>query len=117
MVPAIPDAGALSNWLPDAVVGRVLETDDANGVASGFYILLPDGIQKITAFVADLLRTADSQGVTAPQVVSPDKVVGIPQVDAQRRLLSDSEIEFVDTTANPVTCVGWTNSPPIARRW
>lgn len=109
VVPAIPDAGAPSNWLPDAVVGRVLETDDANGVASGFYILLPDGIQKITAFVADLLRTADSQGVTEPQVVSPDKVVGIPQVDALNvDFYPTRKLEFVDTTANPVTCVGWT---------
>ncbi len=40
-------------------VGRVLETRDANGAVTGFYVLLPDGVQKITSFVADLLRTAD----------------------------------------------------------
>lgn len=108
VVPTIADAGTPSHWLPDAVVGRVLETDDANGAASGFYVLLSEGVQKITAFVADLLRTADSQGVVAPQVVSPDKVVGIPQVDVLNvDFYPTSKLEFVDSKANPVTCVGW----------
>lgn len=108
VVPSIPGVGSPSQWLPDAVVGRVLETDDANGAASGFYVLLADGVQKITAFVADLLRTADSQGVVAPQVVPPDRIVGIPQVDDLNvDFYPTRKLEFVDTKANPVTCVGW----------
>jgi len=108
VVPMIPDAGAPSRWLSETVVGRVLETDDANGHASGFYVVLPNGIQKITPFVADLLRTADSQGVTAPQLVAPDKIVNIPQVDVLNvDFYPAGKLEFVDTEANPVTCVGW----------
>jgi len=108
VVPAIPEAGTPSRWLSGSVVGRVLETQDANGAISGFYVLLPNGVQKITGFVADLLRTADSQGVTTPQLVSPDKLVDIPQVDVLNvGFYPTGKLDFVDTEANPVTCVGW----------
>jgi type VII secretion protein EccB len=108
VVPAIPEAGTPSRWLPDSVVGRVLETQDASGTVSGFYVLLPNGVQKIAGFVADLLRTADSQGSTTPQLVSPDKLVDIPQVEVLNvDFYPNSKLEFVDTEANPVTCVAW----------
>ncbi len=108
VVPIIPEAGTPSNWLADAVVGRVLQTKDASGTPSGFYVLLPNGVQKITAFVADLLRTADSQGTTTPQLVSPDKIVEIPEVDVLNvDFYPRGKLEFVDTGANPVACVAW----------
>ena len=107
-IPAIPGAGAPSQWLPGSVVGRVLETKDANGSVSGFYVLLPTGVQKITGFVADLLRTADSQGVAAPQLVAPDRLVDIPQVEVLNvGFYPTGRLDFVDTQINPVTCVGW----------
>ena len=71
-------------------------------------MLLPDGVQKITSFVADLLRTADSEGSTTPTLVAPDKLIQIPVVDVLDVDYYPSEkLEFVDTSANPVTCVGW----------
>jgi len=108
VVPPIPESGTPSRWLPEAVVGSVLETRDANGVTSGFYALLPGGVQKITSFVADLLRTANAQGSIAPQLISPDKLVNIPTVsDLDVGFYPTTKMEFVDTDANPVTCVGW----------
>lgn len=108
VVPAIPEAGTPSRWLPDSVVGRVLETQDANGTVSGFYVLLPGGVQKISSFVADLLRTADDQGSTTPQLVSPDKLVDIPEVEVLNvDYYPTGKLNFIDTAANPVTCVGW----------
>lgn len=109
VVPQIPEAGAPSAFLPDATVGSVLQTRDAAGAVSGFYVLLAGGVQKITAFVADLLRTADSQGSAAPKLVAPDRLVGIPAVhslDVDYYPLG--KLKFIDTAANPVTCVGWT---------
>jgi ESX secretion system ATPase EccB len=108
VVPAIPEAGTPSRWLPDTPVGSVLETRDANGVTSGFYALLPGGVQRITSFVADLLRTANAQGSVAPELVSPDKLVSIPAVeDLDVGYYPTSKLDFVDTDANPVTCVAW----------
>lgn len=108
VVPSIPGAGEPSRLLPESVVGRVLETRDANGQVSGFYVLLPDGVQKVTAFVADLLRTADSQGVNSPELISPDRLVDIPAVDTLNvGFYPGGTLRFVDSEANPVTCVSW----------
>lgn len=108
VLPAIPEAGSPSRWLSGATVGSVLETRDASGAVNGFYVLLPGGVQKITSFVADLLRTGDSQGSTTPTLVAPDKLIHIPVVDVlDVDYYPSGKMEFVDTTANPVTCVGW----------
>ncbi|HEU0191481.1 MAG TPA: type VII secretion protein EccB [Mycobacterium sp.] len=108
VVPQIPDRGAPSAWLPDTTVGSVLETRDATGTVSAFYALLPGGVQSISSFVADLLRTADSQGSTTPKLLSPDKLIGIPVVDTLHVAhYPPGKLNFVDTAANPVTCVGW----------
>jgi type VII secretion protein EccB len=108
VVPAIPDAGTPSRWLPGALTGAVLQTQDANGQVSGFYALLPGGVQKISSFVADLLRTANAQGNITPQLVSPDKLVDIPEVKVlDVGFYPASKLNFVDSEANPVNCVQW----------
>jgi type VII secretion protein EccB len=108
VLPVIPGQGTPSKWLPGSIVGRVLQTRDASGTVNGFYVLLPDGVQKITSFVADLLRTADSEGSMTPTLVAPDKLIQIPVVDVLDVDYYPSEkLEFVDTSANPATCVGW----------
>jgi len=109
VVPSIPEAGTPSRVLPGSVVGRVLETRAANGEVSGFYVLLPDGIQKVTAFVADLLRTANSQGATTPELVSPDRLINIPEVEVLNvGFYPTGKLAFIDSDANPVNCVSWT---------
>jgi type VII secretion protein EccB len=108
VIPAIPEAGAPSALLSGSTVGSVLETRDANGAVTGFYVLLPNGVQKITSFVADLLRTANSQGSATPTLVSPDKLVHIPVVEVlDVGYYPSGKLNFVDTAANPVTCVAW----------
>jgi type VII secretion protein EccB len=108
VVPAIPDQGTPSTWLPGSTVGSVLETRDSNGVVTGFYALLPDGVQKITSFVADLLRTALAQGSGTPTLVSPDKLIHIPAVEVLNvGYYPPGKLNFIDSAANPVTCVAW----------
>lgn len=109
VVPSIPESGTPSAVLPGSVVGRVLETRDANGQVSGFYVLLAGGVQKVTAFVADLLRTADSHGATEPELISPDRLVDIPELGVlDLGWYPTGKLEFIDPEANPVTCVSWT---------
>jgi type VII secretion protein EccB len=108
VVPAIPDFGVPSTWLPGSAVGSVLETRDANGAVTGFYVLLPNGVQKITSFVADLLRTATAQVSATPILISPDKLIHIPVVDVLNvGYYPKGKLTFTDTSANPVTCVAW----------
>jgi type VII secretion protein EccB len=108
VAPVVPEAGKPSRWLPGSVVGRVLQSKDATGTVNAFYVLLPNGIQRISAFVADLLRTADSQGSTEPQLVAPDTLVDIPEVEVLNvGFYPNGKVEFVDPDANPVSCVSW----------
>lgn len=110
-VPAIPLAGTPSQWVPGSQVGTVLETRTAGG-GSQFYVLLPDGVQKITSFVADLIRSANSFGSVAPLVISPDKLVNIPEVGTLPvEYYPNSRLRFVDTAAEPTTCVSWEKAP------
>ena len=109
IAPEIPEAGTPSRWIPGSVVGRVLQTRDANGTVNGFYLLLPNGVQKITAFVADLLRTENSQGSAEPQIIAPDKLIDIPEVEVLNvAFYPTGKLLFIDTNAKPVTCVSWT---------
>ena len=106
-VPDVPQAGTPSKWVSGSQVGAVLQAQTAGG-GSQFYVLLPDGVQKITSFVADLLRSANSYGSTAPRVVTPDVLVNIPQVNSLAvDYYPTKRLNFVDPAANPTTCVGW----------
>ncbi|ORB73507.1 type VII secretion protein EccB [Mycobacterium scrofulaceum] len=106
-VPDVPQAGAPSTWVSGSQVGAVLQAQTAGG-GKQFYVLLPDGVQKITSFVADLLRSANSYGSTAPRVVTPDVLVNIPQVNSLAvDYYPTKRLNFIDTAANPTTCVGW----------
>ncbi|MBY0441437.1 MAG: type VII secretion protein EccB [Mycobacteriaceae bacterium] len=111
VVPEIPNAGQPSPWLSGLTVGAIVHTRDARGAVTGFYLLLAGGVQKITGFVADLLRTADPHNSATPTLISPDKLVHIPVVSAAEALNVDyyppGKLDFVDTEANPVTCTAW----------
>lgn len=79
---------------------------------------LPDGVQKISSFVADLLRSANSYGAAAPRVVTPDVLVHTPQVTSLPvEYYPAGRLNFVDTAADPTTCVSWekASTDPQAR--
>ncbi|KZS58387.1 type VII secretion protein EccB [Mycobacterium ostraviense] len=116
-IPQIPEAGTPSKWVPGSQVGAVLQAQTAGG-GSQFYVLLPDGVQKINSFVADLLRSANSYGSTAPRLVTPDVLVNTPQVTSLPvEYYPTGRLNFVDTAANPTTCVSWekASTDPQAR--
>ncbi|QUR69461.1 type VII secretion protein EccB [Mycobacterium spongiae] len=106
-VPEIPEAGTPSKWVPGSQVGAVLQAQTAGG-GSRYYVVLADGVQRINSFVADLLRSANSYGSTAPRVVSPDVLVNTPELTSLPvEYYPTKRLSFVDTVANPTTCVAW----------
>ncbi|MBS9535050.1 type VII secretion protein EccB [Mycobacterium sp. M1] len=114
-VPVIPLAGSESALLAGARVGTVLETRTAGG-GSQFYVLLADGVQKVSGFVADLIRSTNSFGAVAPRVVSPDTLVSIPEFSSLPvDYYPTGRLRFVDTAANPTTCLGWEKAPTDPR--
>lgn len=109
-VPAVPDAGAVSPWpgLDGVPAGSVIEVRDTAGGGERFYAVLMTGLQPVTGLTANLLRTANSFGQSTMKEVGPDKIVKIPRVDVLNvGFYPKAALSFVDTEANPVTCVGW----------
>src|SRR6185503_12985822 len=75
--PPIPQAGAPSPFdiAPGAVIGSVLSVRDlAQPGSETLYVLLPNGVQRVSPFVASLLRSANSFGDVAPLQVAPDRL-------------------------------------------
>jgi type VII secretion protein EccB len=111
IVPAIPDAGQPSPWElgQPAVIGSVLSVRDVQSSGGEtFYVLLPDGIQRISPFVASLLRSANSFGGTAPVAVAPDRLAPIPVVESLPvAYYPPTRLQLVDTTVNGTTCLAW----------
>jgi type VII secretion protein EccB len=108
--PAVPNAGAPSGWnlANGAVVGSVLSVRDLQTGSDDFYVLLTDGVQRISPFVASLLRSANSFGNPLPLVVAPDKLANVPVVNSLPvGYYPTTRLTFVDTATYPVTCVAW----------
>jgi type VII secretion protein EccB len=109
--PVIPNAGAPSPWNlgQPAVIGSVLSVHDLqrNG-ADTFYVLLPTGVQRISPFVASLLRSQNSFGDAAPVAVSPDRLAPVPVVDILAvGYYPATRLHLVDTAVAGTTCLAW----------
>jgi len=111
VVPAIADAGAPSpyNLGPGVVVGSVLSVHDvAQGGGESLYVLLSNGVQRISPFVASLLRAANSFGDVAPVAVSPDRLAPVPVVDTLPvSYYPATRLHLVDTSVAVTTCMAW----------
>lgn len=111
IVPAIPAAGAPSQWNlgPQVVVGSVVSVPDVQrGGSEALFVVLADGIQHISPFVASLLRSANSFGDVAPVAVSPDRIASIPVVDELPvSYYPSTRLHLVDTSVDGTTCLAW----------
>jgi type VII secretion protein EccB len=111
VIPGIANAGAPSPWDlgPGAVIGSVLSVHDVQQAgAEQFFVVLPNGVQHISPFVASLLRSANSFGDIAPVVVSPDRLAPIPAVDSLPvSYYPTTRLHLVDTAVNVTTCLAW----------
>ena len=76
---------------------RDLQTD-----ADNFYVLLRNGVQPISPFVASLLRSANSFGDELPVVVAPDRLASVPVVESLPvDYYPTTRLELVDTAVQP----------------
>ena len=100
--PAVAGAGNPSPWdiVPGVVVGSVLSVRDLQQEgAETLYVLLPDGVQRISPFVAALLRSANSFGDALPTVVAPDRLAKVPVVDSLPvAFYPSTRLHLVDTS-------------------
>jgi type VII secretion protein EccB len=110
VIPTIANAGQPSPWDvgPGVVIGSVLSVRDV-AAAETFYVLLSAGVQRISPFVASLLRSANSFGDVAPVPVAPDKLAAVPVVDSLPvSYYPSTRLRLVNTSVNGTTCLAWT---------
>ncbi|MFD0365942.1 type VII secretion protein EccB [Nocardia sp. GCM10030253] len=97
-----PGPGRLSSVPVGGVVRvRGVATDD-------LYVVLADGVQRVSPFAADVVRNANSQGMSDITTVPPDRLVGVPVVN---QLALDhfphSTPKILAAEDAPVGCIAW----------
>ncbi|WP_137874996.1 type VII secretion protein EccB [Rhodococcus sp. Q] len=109
--PAIRDAGQEPAYPMDGKpIGSVVQVQDAK--ETRYYVVLSDGLQRVGRATADLIRFADSHGVTEMDAVAPDVVARPPQSSALPvGTFPETPPRIVDAHSEPVGCLMWRPVP------
>jgi type VII secretion protein EccB len=112
----IPGAGEPTSYLPDTYrVGAILKTVDSRG--DQLYVVLPEGLQPISAATADIIRYGNPQSPTAsePTGISPALVSGVPTVHTLRvDRYPVAPSRFAHADPDPVVCMSWQRNKSAA---
>ncbi|MQY19558.1 type VII secretion protein EccB [Nocardia macrotermitis] len=115
--PTIPDAGHPGpGKLSNVPVGGVISVASADGSGtSDLYVVLEKGVQRIGPFVAQLIRNADSHGMSEIKSVPPDVLDGITVLDTLPLEQFPTQVpKIIGAEDDPVTCVRWNKSSGMA---
>lgn len=106
-----PGPGPLAGYQ----VGSVVSIPGAATDGADRYLVLADGLQPVSAFTAQLVRFADSHGLSEIPALTPDVLDEVPVV---RTLPLDHYPEVTPTVLRaedaPVSCVSWAKDPGVA---
>lgn len=117
----LPVSAGLLNLIPETTAittpsvpsgPTVLEGFTAGSVVvvgAEYFVLLPDGVQRIGQVAADLLRSADSRDDTQPVAVAPDVMARLPVVESLAVTTFPDAVSAAPTgAAGPTTvCARW----------
>ena len=115
--PTIPQAGHPGpGKLSNVPVGGVISVAPLEGSgAPDLYVVLSNGVQHIGPFVAQLIRNADSQGMSEIKTVPPDALDGVPVVTTLHLDQFPTQVpKIVSAEDDPVTCVHWKKNSGMA---
>lgn len=105
-LPPVSDAGRPNSLgLPeDLVVGSVFQLLTTAG--SQYYVVLADGIAKVTGSTAEALRATQSYGLAAPPAMEPSRVVRINE-EVYESPLPDEPLKIVARPDATTLCWTW----------
>ncbi|MGW5455926.1 type VII secretion protein EccB [Nocardia sp. NPDC003979] len=109
-VPPIPEAGTPSRLRGhEFPVGSVIRVQDVHTQSD--YVVLADGVQRVSEFTAHALRSADSYGLTTIPKLAPDAIRGIPVVDSLPvQHFPSTDLTVISADTDPIACVSWTKA-------
>lgn len=97
-----PGPGRLS----DIPVGGVVRVHGVN--SDELYVVLSDGVQRVSSFAAQVIRNANSQGMSEITTVPPDRLIGIPVLGSLAVEHFPRETPTIMTAEEaPVGCISW----------
>ncbi|WP_405179643.1 type VII secretion protein EccB [Nocardia sp. NBC_01377] len=97
-----PGPGKLSD-VPIGGLIRVRAVD-----AEELYVVLAGGVQPVTPFTAEIIRNANSQGMTDIRSVPPDRIVDVPVLgDLPVQQFPEQTPSILSPSADPVFCITW----------
>lgn len=105
--PVVPDAGVATPWKLALPAGAVVQAQVPGG-GNQFYVVLTQGIQRVSQTVASMLRSENSYGLAQVPVISPDALAGIPEVEViTTAQYPPAPVQVVAAADQPVTCWAW----------
>ncbi|MEC3919263.1 type VII secretion protein EccB [Nocardia sp. CDC160] len=97
-----PGPGRLSG-IPIGALIRASSIDSER-----LYVVLAGGVQPVSPFAAELIRNANSQGLTDIVAVAPDRLVDVPVVDSLPIDQFPQVVpEILAAEQDPVGCISW----------
>lgn len=114
--PQIPQAGQPGPGpLSKVPVGGVISVSDVGDGKPGLYVVLAEGLQPVSPFTAQVIRFADSHGMSDIPTMPPDVLDRLPILHSLP--VNDFPVEppkILNAEDAPVTCVAWTKTPGTA---
>jgi type VII secretion protein EccB len=107
-VPKVPDAGKPAGFAgAPGPVGTVIVTPQISGPQQ-YSVVLADGVQTVTAVVAQILQNEGTPAGNAPVVVAPSSLAKMPVVNGlDLSAYPDGPLKVEDIRDNPATCWWW----------
>ena len=98
------------------MIGSVIKVRPIDAGQDEFYVVLPDGVQRISQVTAAIIRNADPRNPPPPIELAPNALLSIPQSRALNvDFYPDRTLKLVDPVSAPVTCLSWTQSRDEAK--
>ncbi|WP_107654195.1 type VII secretion protein EccB [Nocardia suismassiliense] len=114
--PQIPQAGQPGPGpLSKIPVGGVISVRDVGDGKPQLYAVLADGLQPVSPFTAQVIRFADSHGMSEIPTMPPDVLDRVPVVHVLP--VNDFPVEtpkILNAEDAPVACVAWSKTPGTA---
>ncbi|TQF68863.1 type VII secretion protein EccB [Rhodococcus spelaei] len=109
--PVVADSGGVPSYpMQDKTIGSVVQVQDAQEIK--YYVVLRDGLQRVSEATAKLIRYSDSQGSAGMASVTPDAVSRVPQSNALAvSSFPATAPKVVDDRSSPVSCLSWQPVP------
>ncbi|MEV6069796.1 type VII secretion protein EccB [Nocardia sp. NPDC052001] len=112
--PTIPNAGDPGPGRLNGIrVGGVIRVASLGGSSnSDLYVVLSDGVQRISSFTSDVIRAANSQGMDEIKSVPPDLIVGLDRPANPLPVADFPSVapKIIATEDDPVSCITWSKN-------